>query len=194
MKTGARQLRIIAGKWRGRKIGFPEGTGLRPTPDRIRETLFNWLQPVITGAQCLDLFAGSGALSLEALSRGAARVVMVDNNTHVVARLGAELQRLAVGADEAQVVHGDATTYLQNTAPHPYDIVFLDPPYQSGLAAPCMRLIDQGEWLSPHARIYIETARDDKLQALPPRWHILHSKRAGQLGYHLAGIDHDATH
>ncbi len=176
------QLRIIAGQWRGRKLSFPEVPGLRPTPDRVRETLFNWLAPVITGARCLDLFAGSGALGLEALSRGAAHVILVDEQSAVIKQLRANLSLLQ--ADSAEVIHADAVTYLAGSAT-PCDVVFLDPPYQTAWLARCMEQLEQGGWLATHAWIYLEAASKAGLPAMPPNWHVVRSKTAGEVGYHL---------
>lgn len=182
MSKARNQLRIIGGQWRGRKLSFPEITGLRPTPDRVRETLFNWLVPVIAGARCLDLFAGSGALGLEALSRGAAQVVMVDNHQAVINQLKANLELLRTTA--AEVVKAEAGQYLKNPVTS-FDIVFLDPPYQAGLLPECIELLEQGGWLSAHAWIYLETSSQAGLPALPPTWTVYRSKTAGEVGYHL---------
>lgn len=186
-----RQLRIIAGQWRGRKFRFPE-LEIRPTPDRVRETLFNWLQTRIEGAHCLDLYAGSGALGLEALSRGAASVVFVEHQ-----RVAADaLQRLLQDwqASAAIVVCDEALHYLSarrtsgalpGDAGRGFDLVFLDPPYASGeLPAAAAALAHEG--LAPEARIYVEQHADDELQqALPASWHQLRSGKAGEVRYHL---------
>jgi 16S rRNA (guanine966-N2)-methyltransferase len=175
-------VRIIGGAWRSRLLEFPDSAALRPTPDRVRETVFNWLAPVLPGAACLDLFAGSGAFGFEALSRGAARAVLVERDATSVAALRANAARL--GATAAAIVHADALDYLDGPA-EPFDIVFLDPPYASGLLAPCLqRLVARG-WLRPGAYLYIE-AREGEPPALPDGWQIVRSKTAGQVGYHLA--------
>ena len=176
------KLRIIGGTWRSRLLSFPERADLRPTPDRVRETLFNWLQPWMPGAECLDLFAGSGALGIESLSRGARSVVLVESDVVSAQALRANLDMLA--AHDAQLVHADARTFLQGTA-HSFDIVFLDPPYQSGLLAECCARLEAGGWVRPHGLIYLETAGDQPLP-LPAAWTLLRSKRAGQVGYYLA--------
>lgn len=180
--AGNNRLRIIGGRWRGRRVSFPDVEGLRPSPDRVRETLFNWLMPVIEGARCLDLFAGSGALGLEALSRGAARVVLVDRDAQVVASLRAHLADL--GAEGAELRQADAQRFLEGT-PEPFDVVFLDPPYNKGLLAPCLVRLGQG-WLAPGARVYIEAESALDPLPLPEGWVLLRSKGAGQVGYHLA--------
>lgn len=179
---GQQTLRIIAGQWRGRKIHFPDLPSLRPTPDRVRETLFNWLMPVISGARCLDLFAGSGALGLEALSRGAAEVVFVDRDKQVNAYLRDALRMLQ--ADNATVIQADALSYLAGAASG-FDIVFLDPPYQSDVLAPCCQALVAGAWLNPHAYLYIETASQIPLPELPVTWQTSREKTAGQVAYRL---------
>lgn len=176
------RLRIIGGTWRSRRLSFPERAGLRPTPDRVRETLFNWLQPWLPGAVCLDLFAGSGALGIESLSRGAHSVVLVESDATTAQALRANLDRLA--AQGAELVHADAHVFLQGTA-RPFDIVFLDPPYQGGLLAECCARLETGGWVRPQGLIYLE-AEGSQTLALPPTWTLLRSKRAGQVGYYLA--------
>lgn len=177
-------VRIIAGQWRGRRICFPDGEGLRPTPDRVRETLFNWLQPVIAGARCLDLFAGSGALGFEALSRGAAQTTFVERDRQTCEQLRATAAMLA--ARSAQVECADALQWLRAAAPSAFDIVFLDPPYASGcLPQVCESLAARG-WLARGASIYLETPANAPLTFAPASWSLIRSKRAGQVGYHLA--------
>ena len=182
MSKSRNQLRIIGGQWRGRKLSFPEVPGLRPTPDRVRETLFNWLAPLINGARCLDLFAGSGALGLEALSRGAAQVILVDNQPAVVAHLRANVTLLQTQA--AKVIKEQALTYLRSPATA-FDVVFLDPPYQSDWIGQCIELLEQGGWLTAHAWIYLEAPAKVGLPPLPANWHVSRSKVAGEVGYHL---------
>jgi 16S rRNA (guanine966-N2)-methyltransferase len=182
-----RTLRIIGGSWRGRRFRFPP-LDIRPTPDRVRETLFNWLQHRVAGAHCLDLYAGSGALGLEALSRGASSVVFVEQQ-----RLAANtLQQLLSdwGAAGASVICGEAQAYLAGgrtqaaTAARGFDLVFLDPPYGSfELAAVAARLA-QG-YLAADARIYVEWGRNDAAPALPATWRELRAGSAGEVGYHL---------
>lgn len=175
------QLRIIAGSWRGRKLNFAPVPGLRPTPNRVRETLFNWLQLVIHGARCLDLYAGSGALGIEAASRGAATVVLVDRDVNVVHTLREQLQIL--GAQQVQVVRADVAGWLSGT-PQAFDIVFLDPPFGAGLLADSIRQLETGGWLAPEAWIYVE-AEQGLMPDLPDSWELYRSKRAGRVGYHL---------
>jgi 16S rRNA (guanine966-N2)-methyltransferase len=178
------ELRIVGGEWRGRKIRFPPVAAIRPTPDRVRETLFNWLQPVIAGSRCLDLFAGSGALGLEALSRGAAEVVFVDSDPAVVRHLAATLAQLG-GSARGRVVHADARAFLDGPAQR-FDLVFLDPPFAAPvLPATCQRL-EQGGWLAAQALVYLEAPAAAAAPELPTGWTLHRSKRAGEVGYHLA--------
>src|SRR6185437_1739541 len=177
-----RQLRIIAGRWRGRRWRFPPTT-LRPTPDRVRETLFNWLQGYTEGAHCLDLYAGSGALGLEALSRGAAAATFVEQERTVAQALAKLLTDWQ--AQHARVVQDGAQRFLQGAAPaRAFDLVFLDPPFASMELSVVPRLLARG-WLSPTARIYIEHARSAPLPALPGDWRELKTGTAGEVGYHL---------
>lgn len=175
-------LRIIGGTWRSRKIPFAVGAGVRPTPDRVRETLFNWLQPVIQGARCLDLYSGSGALSFEALSRGAASAVMVDEDLRVIQQLQQNIDLLS--ADKAQVKWTDALQYLSES-PQPFDVVFLDPPFRDDVLNECCRRIERYGWLAPKAWVYIEADVRRKMTDLPDNWEIIHHKTAGQVAYYL---------
>jgi 16S rRNA (guanine966-N2)-methyltransferase len=176
------QIRIIAGCWRGRKLKVPDLPGLRPTPDRVRETVFNWLQSIIQGAYCLDLFAGSGALGFEALSRGAAHVVMVDQASVVVNLLRQELAML--DAKNAEVYQ--ATVPAQLKAPKQlFDVVFLDPPFQQDLLLPCCFYLENNGFLAKKSYIYLESKQALTQSMLPPHWQLLKSKRAGQVAYHL---------
>jgi 16S rRNA (guanine966-N2)-methyltransferase len=175
------KLRIIAGRWRGVPISFPPNPELRPTPDRVRETLFNWLQPVIIDARCLDLFAGSGALGFEALSRGAREVVCVDRDREVVRHLQDTAAKLRAQGFEA--VASTAADYLKRPA-RAFDVVFLDPPYASAALADVLPQLTRG-WLAPAAFVYVEVPADTGLPALPIGWSVHRSKSAGQVGYHL---------
>jgi 16S rRNA (guanine966-N2)-methyltransferase len=176
------EIRIIAGRWRGRKLGFPDAPGLRPTPDRVRETLFNWLRDDVDGARCLDLYAGSGALGFEAASRGAARVVAVERDAQVCAAL--ERNRDLIKAFEIRIVRADVAGFLAGTA-EPFDLVFLDPPFRQGLIAPALALLETRGWLSPAAKIYCEAESDLKTLGLPAGWRVLRHGTAGEVGYHL---------
>ncbi len=159
--------------------------GLRPTPDRVRETLFNWLQHDIITAYCLDLFAGSGALGLEALSRGAARTVLVEKSATATQQLEAHLRTLS--CDNAAIVHLSAEQFLQHgPGDARYDVVFLDPPFGKGLIATCTQLLEEKNWLTPNARIYLENERELPTTDIPTHWHIDREKTAGQITYRLA--------
>ena len=176
-------VRVIAGKWRRRRLKVVDAGGLRPTPDRVRETLFSWLGPSLEESRCLDLFAGTGALGFEAASRGAAQVVMVEQDRQAVEALRAGCA--ALGANEIQVVQADALDWL-NTGGDTFDIIFLDPPFgRFNSAELCQRLERSGR-LKTEALIYLETGGDDPVPALPPGWTLLRSQRAGQVRYHLA--------
>jgi 16S rRNA (guanine966-N2)-methyltransferase len=181
-KHGRSRLRIIGGEWRGRKLSFPDIPDLRPTPDRVRETLFNWLHDILPGTRCLDLFAGSGALALEALSRGAEQAVMVDQHMAAVAQLKENIQHLK--ANGARVVQAEALTFLSGP-PHSFDVVFLDPPFQSAMIGPCLERLATKDWLAPTAWVYIEADRRTPLPPLPDDWAVLRHKEAGQVGYYL---------
>jgi 16S rRNA (guanine966-N2)-methyltransferase len=183
-RAGAsRVLRIIGGTWRGRKLRFPAGPDIRPTPDRVRETLFNWLGARVPGARCLDLFAGSGALGLEALSRGAAHVTFIEHDPRAARELSAHLSEW--GASGARVECQDALAFLRGTAGNPFDIAFLDPPFASGLIAGAAQLLTTRGWLSPGARLYVECAASDGAPVLPATLAALKAKQAGEVGYHL---------
>lgn len=177
------ELRIIGGAWRGRRIRFALVEGLRPSPDRVRETLFNWLRDQVIGSRCLDLFAGSGALGFEALSRGATQALLVDRESAVVRELRANLSLL--GATNGEVLHADALQFLQG-APRRFDIVFLDPPFASRCVPEVCGLLERRGWLAPDAHIYIEQSAREALEGLPAGWTLVRSKQAGEVGYHLA--------
>ncbi|HEY4368069.1 MAG TPA: 16S rRNA (guanine(966)-N(2))-methyltransferase RsmD [Steroidobacteraceae bacterium] len=176
------KLRVIGGRWRGARIDFPPLAALRPTPDRVRETLFNWLQPVISGARCLDLFAGSGALGIEALSRGAQHVELVDSEPAVGRHLQQTLTRL--GATQGVVQVSDALKYLDGP-PRPFDVVFLDPPFASSLLQRACDKLGGAGWLAADAFVYVESPANEPLPQLPSGWVMHRAKRAGQVGYHL---------
>jgi 16S rRNA (guanine966-N2)-methyltransferase len=181
-KAKASKLRIIAGEWRSRQLPIPDIQGLRPTPDRVRETLFNWINPYIPGAVCGDLFCGSGALGLEALSRGAKHLLFVDNSRIVSQQMTDNLATL--GATNADVVAQNAAAFLESTTPRPLDIVFLDPPFRKGWLAQMIPLLEKG-WLADRALVYIEMEKEADLPALPSHWSLKKEKTAGQLVYRL---------
>lgn len=184
-KHANRQLRIIGGQWRGRKLTFPDHPQLRPTPDRVRETVFNWLQDAIPGARCLDLFAGSGALGFEAASRGASEVQFVEFDPLVARYL--EQQAAELGAASAAVTHADARVWLQSGV-QPFDVIFLDPPFGKDDLGVCCELIEVHAVLSAHGRVYLENDAADGVPLLPSSWEVVRSKKAGQVGYHLAAV------
>ncbi len=151
--NGPGRIRIIAGRLRNSKLDVPVRAGLRPTPDRLRETLFNWLAPYLPGACCLDLFAGTGALGIEALSRGAGEAVLVERDPLLAAAITANLTRLR---ENASVVNAAAAEYLKSTA-RAFDLVFIDPPFDLDLWTASLRMLQEGSWLSPNALIYMES-------------------------------------
>lgn len=174
-------MRIIGGRWRGRKLRVGTAAGLRPTPDRVRETLFNWLHPVLDGSRCLDLFSGSGALGFEALSRGAESVVMVENNPSLAALLQEQAASLGVSSS-ARIVHADALAWLSGEA-RSFDIVFLDPPFSDNLLEKaCTRLLER-QLLADGALIYMESA--DFPPADQPQLEKIKQGQAGQVQYRL---------
>ncbi|TVR61507.1 MAG: 16S rRNA (guanine(966)-N(2))-methyltransferase RsmD [Candidatus Competibacteraceae bacterium] len=176
------QLRVIAGQWRGRRWSFPDLPGLRPTPDRVRETLFNWLAPVLPGARCLDLFAGSGALGIEALSRGAAEVIFVERHPLAARALRENLERLQ--AREACVEPADALDWLRQPG-RPFEIAFLDPPFGEALLEPACAALEQGGWLAADSWIYLEGEAATHRPALPASWVAHRDKIAGAVAYRL---------
>ena len=180
------RVRIIAGRWRGRRLSVEDEPDVRPTPDRVRETLFNWLALDLPGARCLDLFAGSGALGLEAVSRGAAEAVLVDRSRAVGDRLRGECARLeAAGA--VTVVEADALDWLaRSPARAPFDIVFVDPPHRLEVQRDVALGLVEHRRLAPGARVWFETVRRREPPDLPPGWTLLKSGRAGEVRYYLA--------
>ncbi len=179
-------VRIIAGQWRGRKLPVPDLPGLRPTPDRVRETLFNWLMPVVEGARTLDLFAGTGALGLEAASRGAAEVWLVERDRSAAAALRQHVDRL--GADQVQVINADALAWLVQPPPRRFDLVFLDPPYAAGVLGQAWQRLKTGGWLAPMTHVYAEWPVDQAPPIDLPPWR---SGRAGQVAHALYRVQDD---
>lgn len=181
------EIRIIGGQWRSRVLKIASSAGLRPTPNRVRETLFNWLQPYLPGARCLDVTAGTGVLCFEALSRGAGAALMVEQSP-VAAQIIRENIAL-LGAEHAEVVCGDGVTYLEAASPQgsdrAYDIVFLDPPFRSDLIERCSGLLERHGWVKHGGLIYIEAPSTMQSLPLPDSWEMMRSKTAGQVGYHL---------
>tara|TARA_B110000444_G_scaffold261059_1_gene310794 strand:+ start:2360 stop:2959 length:600 start_codon:yes stop_codon:yes gene_type:complete len=177
------QLRIIGGRWRGTKLPVINTIGLRPTPDRVRETLFNWLAADLYNTRCLDLFAGSGVLGLEALSRGAKLCQFVEQSTSVYKQLEIQLEKL--GASSAQLDNTDALNWLNNVPHQLFDIVFIDPPYCKGLAASACKLLLEKNWLTSNAMIYLEMGCDEQTPEILENWDLWREKLAGQVCYRL---------
>lgn len=178
-------VRIIGGKWRGRRLHFDATAELRPTKDLVRETLFNWLAPVIVDSICLDLFAGSGALGFEALSRGAKYVLMIDQAKKVILHL----------KKSAELLHAKNVEFLLAQLPddhdkipaHKFNLVFLDPPFHQGLIAPMCAWLKNSDYLAPNALIYIEATRALLIEKIiPATWNITHQKTSGEVQYAIA--------
>ena len=182
-KTRSGRLRIVAGNWRSRLLDIAEVPGLRPTSERVRETLFNWLAPHIHGARCLDLFAGTVALGLEALSRGANSVTFVERSSRAVATLRANIEVL--GAEGATVRDMDATQYLRTMQGEDIDLIFLDPPFAADEIEELCRLLDNSNALADRCLIYIEQDRSRREATLPDKWQVLKNKTAGNVRYML---------
>lgn len=176
------EIRIIGGLWRSRRLAFPSSEGLRPTPDRVRETLFNWLRSEVEGSVCLDLYAGSGALGFEAASRGASQVVMVESQPDVLRALKENCSRL--DARQVQVIGGCAKDYLGRD-PESFDLVFLDPPFRRGWLARSAALLEARNWLGPSALIYLEGERGMDFSLLPSNWSTLREGVAGEVAFRL---------
>ncbi|VUD53683.1 Ribosomal RNA small subunit methyltransferase D [Thalassocella blandensis] len=185
------KIRIIAGQWRGRKLTVPNELGLRPTGDRLRETLFNWLAPYIEGARCLDAYAGTGALGLEALSRGAEQVQFIESNGRTASQLQNNLQLLQT--NQANVAHGSCIDWLKSNSPQPYDLIFLDPPFAENLWQSTIDALCEHQLLRPNALIYIEMPRQHLLQT-PSQWRNIKQKDSGQVSARLYEYDVHMTH
>ncbi|MCQ9120498.1 MULTISPECIES: 16S rRNA (guanine(966)-N(2))-methyltransferase RsmD [Rodentibacter] len=179
------EVRIIAGLWRGRKLPVLNAEGLRPTGDRVKETLFNWLMPYIHQAKCLDGFAGSGSLGLEALSRQAEKVTFLEKDKTVAHQLKKNLQTLKCTEEQAQVLNQNCLDFLKQPQNQPhFDVVFLDPPFHFGLAEQAIRLLIENNWLHPNALIYVETEKENPLNT-PENWTLLKEKTTGMVSYRL---------
>jgi 16S rRNA (guanine966-N2)-methyltransferase len=182
-RSQAGRLRIVAGKWRSRLLQIADAEGLRPTSERVRETLVNWLAPIVPGSRCLDVFAGTGALGLEALSRGADQVVFVERQPAAARELRKNIA--ALGADDAEVIESDALDYLRSPLPEPFDIVFLDPPFAADLLGETCRLLSESRWLAADALVYVELDRSAAEPELPPGWTVQKNRTAGNVRYML---------
>lgn len=180
------QVRIIGGRWRGRKISFPEHRQVRPTPDRVKETLFNWLAPYIIDAHCLELFAGSASLSFEALSRQAKTAVAVEKDRDTIQDI--QKNKDILNAEALEIINTDCFIWLKTTQPsRPFDIAFIDPPYALNGLPESFELINNPAWLQPNALIYFESHIPMEDQ-LPANWTLLKNKRAGQVLYYLVQV------
>ncbi|PAU35653.1 16S rRNA (guanine(966)-N(2))-methyltransferase RsmD [Vibrio coralliilyticus] len=175
-------VRIISGLWRGRKLPVHDAEGLRPTTDRVKETLFNWLAQDVPQAKCLDLFAGSGGLGFEAASRQADKVTMIELNPNAFKQL--EKNIAALNSDNLTAINSDALSFLQQ-AGTPHHVVFIDPPFRKGLLEQAVTLLESNGWLANDAMIYIETEKELALEGIPTNWHLHREKTAGQVSYRL---------
>ena len=184
--SSSNELRIIGGQWRSRKLSFTPAPGLRPTSDRVRETLFNWLSPVIREATCADLFTGSGALGLEALSRGARHCDFIDISQPALKQVSRHLAALQA-QQCGSCYRGPAEQFL-TTNPGPLDIVFIDPPFGLGLVEPVCQILSHAPILASDSWVYIETPTSEALPALPQTWQLYRDKTAGSVAYRLFHI------
>lgn len=176
------RVRIIGGEWRSRVIPVPAGVELRPTTDRIRETLFNWLMPHIAHAHCLDVCSGSGILAFESLSRGAAHVTLIDNEPQVVRHLQQQAQLFQTS--QADILCADVVQWLSQPATTQFNIAFIDPPFASDLWLPICTQLEKNGWLAPEALIYLEMPAQQQPN-LPSHWKPCKQKRAGNVRYEL---------
>lgn len=178
------QIRIIGGQWRGRKLSVLDSEGLRPTTDRVRETLFNWLAPWLPQANCLDCYAGSGALGIEALSRYAAQVTLIEKETHVARQLQKNIQSL--NTSQLTLHRADTLQFLTQSRPvAPFNIVFIDPPFRRGLLEHTIQLLESNHWLAEDAVIYTENEVEQGIPTVPANWILHREKIAGQVCYRL---------
>ena len=187
--ASGRAVRIIAGRWRRRRLPVAAVGAIRPTPDRVRETLFNWLGAGVEGTRCLDLFAGTGALGFEAASRGAKAVVLVERDRAAAAALARAVRTL--GADNVEVERADALDWTPPAGAR-FDIVFLDPPWSGPAPETALDRLDRADALAPGCMAYLETERDPADIELPPGWRFLRTRRAGRVRYHLASRNRPA--
>ncbi|WP_417659456.1 16S rRNA (guanine(966)-N(2))-methyltransferase RsmD [Pseudidiomarina sp.] len=185
VNKGRGELRIIGGQLRGRKLAIADVPGLRPTTDRVRETVFNWLQFELAQQRCLDLFAGSGALAFEALSRGASEVILIEQDSQAARLLAHHAQILSAAvAGQALVQCADTLAFLQQLPSSPFQVVFIDPPFGIGLVDRSIELLEQNNWLAAGSWVYIESERD-LTPTVPSHWHLHREKHAGQVTFRL---------
>lgn len=189
-----RQLRVIAGQWRSRVIDFPEVEAIRPTPDRVRETLFNWLRYDISAARCLELYAGSGVLSIEALSRGAAHITVIDQANQATTSIRNNLKMLGADSDKFELVTADAIPWLQKNADKSWDLIFLDPPFANDDLFQLLSLINDAQCLTPDGYVYFESGRVIESAQLPAGWALHKSKKSGAVFYALCHQFDDQCH
>ena len=182
VSTQPGEVRIISGQWRGRKLPVLDVMGLRPTTDRVKETLFNWLMQDTHGRVVLDCFSGSGSLAFEALSRHAQSALLLERDSKAATQLKQNLARIQ--CNNAEVRQTDTMQFLAGPATQQFDLVFIDPPFRQGLALPCAALLQQG-WLKTDALIYLETEKELDISGLPESWRLIKDKIAGQLAYRL---------
>lgn len=184
---GPGEVRIISGQWKGRKLPVLNVQGLRPTTDRVKETLFNWLMQDVAGRQVLDCFSGSGSLAFEALSRHASSALLIELDAKAAKQLQQNLGRIQ--CSNATVVNASCLTYLNKPATCQFDLVFLDPPFRQGLLLPACQQLAQHGWLAADALVYVEAEKELALTDLPENWRLLKEKVAGQLAYRLFIVD-----
>lgn len=175
-------VRIISGLWRGRKLPVHDAEGLRPTTDRVKETLFNWLAQDVPRAKCLDLFSGSGGLAFEAASRQAEMVTMIELNPKAFKQIEQNIN--ALKATNIKAHNTDALTFLKQQG-EPQNVVFIDPPFRKGLLTETVSLLEENGWLADDAMIYIETEKELALESIPAHWHLHREKTAGQVCFRL---------
>ncbi len=181
------ELRIIGGDWRSRKLRFPDAGGVRPTPARTRETLFNWLSFHLAGQDCLDLFAGSGALGLEALSRGAGSATLVDHTPALARALRDNLRQLK--SDRGTVVCDSVDSFLAKRTRAPFDLIFMDPPFRQGWLEKILPLLDEQGWVRAGGWVYLEHESEIATPAVPEHWQLHREKTAGQVTYCLFRVE-----
>lgn len=186
--TGKHSLRIIGGNWRGRKVSFTNNKEIRPTPDRVRETLFNWLQGHVHGTRCLELYAGSGILSLEALSRGASMVVLIDKMKPTIDHLAEVFSNFPVSQEQFQLLNLPAREWLNQEHTQKFNIVFIDPPFAGNELKLILEELACSELLNSGALIYIESAAPLCARKIPAQWEIYRQKKAAAVHYCLCRV------
>jgi len=192
-KKSSHSLRIIGGQWRSRRLPIPDAEGLRPSGDRVRETLFNWLAPELPAARCLDLFAGTGALGIEALSRHAAFSQFVELDRQLANALGGNLQNLAADCTSYHIHSGDALTWLERYSGDTFDLIFVDPPFAADLWQQCIDTLAASAVLGERGLIYVESPADTKLQT-PDTWQLHRELKAGRIKARLYRFAGQKTH